>query len=84
MNRSAMCYAAARLLYPDPPGAMWNAWCNEFLASLSHEELLDIINAANYMEMKDLYETTCRAAAWQLVGKTADEIKLILKLEEES
>lgn len=57
-------------------------WCREFFEGLSSDELLDLISASNYIEFGALYQSACRAAAQTLVGKSAEEIRQILRLQE--
>ena len=52
----------------------------EFFQCLSSFDLLELINAANFMEMRELYDSACKALARLLVGKSPEEIKQILRV----
>ena len=57
-----------------------SSWEQTFFKSLPTDDVVDLVNAANYMEMKSLYQSACRTVAELLVGKTASEMKTILRL----
>ncbi|KAF8093915.1 hypothetical protein N665_0374s0007 [Sinapis alba] len=43
--------------------------------------LFDLINAANYLNIKNLFNLTCQTAADMITGKTVDEIRTFLNIE---
>lgn len=58
-------------------------WDRDFCKSMNNNVLLHVVLAANYLDMQDLLELTCRFIAGKIKGKTPDEIREELKLEEE-
>ncbi|CAE6458148.1 unnamed protein product [Rhizoctonia solani] len=50
-------------------------WDKAFIAGLGQEELLDLILAANYLEMKQMLDLGCKQVADRIQGKTPDEIR---------
>jgi S-phase kinase-associated protein 1 len=60
-------------------------WYQDFVddANLgSRDMLFDLLTAANFMGIKELLDLTCLKVTFQLTGKTAEEIRQILRLPE--
>nr|XP_043068394.1 S-phase kinase-associated protein 1-like [Drosophila bipectinata] len=51
----------------------------EFL-KVDREALFELIMAANYLDIKDLLELTCKAVADMIKGKTPEEIRMIFNI----
>lgn len=49
-------------------------WDNKF-CEMPQEELFELILAANYLDIKSLLDTTCKAVANMIKGKTPEEIR---------
>jgi len=59
-------------------------WDSEFLESLDdHETLLKVVVAANYLCIKSLLDLTCKAIAHMIRGKTPQQIRRILNIQDE-
>lgn len=52
-----------------------DSWDEEFIDLKDQEEILDIILASNYLDIKPLLELGCAKIATFIKGKTADEIR---------
>jgi S-phase kinase-associated protein 1 len=52
-----------------------NAWDSEFCKQLDQAFLFDVILAANYLDIKDLLDLTCKTVANMIKGKTPEEIR---------
>jgi S-phase kinase-associated protein 1 len=50
-------------------------WDAEFLLEVDQATLYDLIEAANYLDIKSLLDLTCQAIADMMVGKTPEEIR---------
>jgi S-phase kinase-associated protein 1 len=46
----------------------------------SQDMLFDLLTAANFMGIKELLDLTCLKVTFQLTGKSAEEIRQILRL----
>jgi S-phase kinase-associated protein 1 len=60
-------------------------WYQEFVSeeNLGGQDMLfDLLTAANFMGIKELLDLTCLKVTFQLTGKTAEEIRQILRLPE--
>lgn len=55
-----------------------------FLRKLETSDLVDLVNVANYMEIRDLFQSACEEVAETLVGKSAEEMTSILRLQEDA
>ncbi|KAK7852639.1 SKP1-like protein 1A [Quercus suber] len=61
----------------DPPTAAWDA---EFV-KVDQNTLLDLILAANYLNIKGLLDLTCKTVADMMRGKTPQEIRDIFHIK---
>lgn len=61
-------------------GQATDEWTRDFL-SVDQKTLFDVIIAANYMNVKPLLDAGCRAVADLLRGKSPEEIRTILNLQ---
>ncbi|KAK7754463.1 hypothetical protein SLS62_003483 [Diatrype stigma] len=52
-------------------------WDSIFL-DVGMDDLIDLINAANYLEIEVLFERCCKTMAVKLTGKTTEEMRKIL------
>ncbi len=59
-------------------------WDVDFCTKLNNNALFDLILASNYLNIEPLLKLTCKIVARKIKGKKSDEIKEILKLEEET
>ena len=50
-------------------------WCIEYLNSINDKELIDLLLATNYLNIKPLYEIILVKIATMIKGKTIEEIK---------
>ncbi|KAG1680151.1 hypothetical protein FOA52_000264 [Chlamydomonas sp. UWO 241] len=57
-----------------------NAWDAEFV-KVDLASLLDMILAANYMDIKPLLGVTCQAVAMMIRGRTPEEIRATFNIE---
>eukprot|EP00529_Nitzschia_sp_RCC80_P036447 CAMPEP_0113482240 /NCGR_PEP_ID=MMETSP0014_2-20120614/22817_1 /TAXON_ID=2857 /ORGANISM="Nitzschia sp." /LENGTH=191 /DNA_ID=CAMNT_0000375751 /DNA_START=120 /DNA_END=695 /DNA_ORIENTATION=+ /assembly_acc=CAM_ASM_000159 len=59
-------------------------WYQTFVAddNLGQDMLFDMLTAANFMGIKELLDLTCLKVTFQLTGKSAEEIRQILRLPE--
>jgi S-phase kinase-associated protein 1 len=55
-------------------------WYQEFVESEDREMLFDLVTAANYMGIKPLLDLTCLKVTFDLTGKNAEEIRVMLNL----
>lgn len=55
-------------------------WDAEFL-KVDQAELLDIVQAANFLDSKKLYKVSCQAVANLLKGKSAAQLRAIFNIE---
>eukprot|EP00543_Licmophora_paradoxa_P008406 CAMPEP_0202442978 /NCGR_PEP_ID=MMETSP1360-20130828/2340_1 /ASSEMBLY_ACC=CAM_ASM_000848 /TAXON_ID=515479 /ORGANISM="Licmophora paradoxa, Strain CCMP2313" /LENGTH=165 /DNA_ID=CAMNT_0049058531 /DNA_START=84 /DNA_END=581 /DNA_ORIENTATION=- len=58
------------------------AWYQEFVEREERDSIFDLLTAANYMGIKPLLDLTCLKVTFELTGKSADQIREILKLPE--
>lgn len=56
-------------------------WDIKFLSDLELDSVFDVINAANYLDVKPLLDLTCAKIASEMKGKTADEIRTKFNIE---
>jgi len=61
-------------------------WYQNFVSDANlgnnNDMLFDLLTAANFMGIKELLDLSCLKVTFQLTGKTADEIREILRLPE--
>lgn len=66
-----------------------DAWDKEFLFTelvknhdeKQHETLIDVIMAANFLNVKDLLDLTCACVASMIKGKTPEQIRALFNIE---
>lgn len=56
-------------------------WDVTFINSVDLDSTFDIINAANYMDIKPLLDLSCAKIASLMKGKTAEEIRTMFNIE---
>jgi S-phase kinase-associated protein 1 len=56
-------------------------WDVTFINSVDLDTTFDIINAANYMDIKPLLDLSCAKIASLMKGKTAEEIRQMFNIE---
>ena len=60
-------------------------WYQKFVSEENlggNDMLFDLLTAANYMGIKELLDLSCLKVTFQLTGKSADQIRDILRLPE--
>ena len=50
-------------------------WEFNFLSSMKNEEVLDLINSANYMDINPLLQLTCARIASEMIDKPVEEVR---------
>lgn len=58
-------------------------WDRNFI-NVDKETLFEIINAANYLEVKGLLELGCKTVANMIKGKSVEEMRVILGIPADS
>ena len=53
-----------------------NEWDYDYITSLSLEETIDLINAANYMNIKELVELSSARMAWEMTNCSIEEARM--------
>jgi len=56
-------------------------WDVTFINSLDLDSTFDLINAANYMDIKPLLDLSCAKIASMMKGKSAEEIRTMFNIE---
>ena len=56
-------------------------WDAEFINGIDLDTVFDIINTANYMDIKPLLDLSCAKIASVMKGKTAEEIRNMFNIE---
>ena len=56
-------------------------WDINFLNSIDLDATFDLINAANYMDIKPLLDLSCAKVASLMKGKSAEEIRTMFSIE---
>jgi S-phase kinase-associated protein 1 len=61
---------------------MTQKWYADFVSddNMTQDMLFELLTAANYMGIKELLDLTCLKVTFQISGKSADDIREILKL----
>ncbi|EDW64485.1 S-phase kinase-associated protein 1 isoform X1 [Drosophila virilis] len=70
----------------DPAGGTQctnDAWDTQFV-SVEQSTLFELIQAANYLNIKGLLTLTCKAVANMITGKTPDEIRKLFEIKTNS
>lgn len=55
-------------------------WYQDYVENEDREMLFDLVTAANYMGIKPLLDLACLKVTFELTGKNAEEIRVILNL----
>mmetsp|Transcript_5838 Transcript_5838/g.10530 ORF Transcript_5838/g.10530 Transcript_5838/m.10530 type:complete len:172 (-) Transcript_5838:248-763(-) len=55
-------------------------WYQEFVKGVDQPMLFDLVTAANFMAIQPLLDLTCLQVSCQLMGKSAEEIRVILNI----
>eukprot|EP00541_Cyclophora_tenuis_P015419 CAMPEP_0116551230 /NCGR_PEP_ID=MMETSP0397-20121206/5851_1 /TAXON_ID=216820 /ORGANISM="Cyclophora tenuis, Strain ECT3854" /LENGTH=158 /DNA_ID=CAMNT_0004076117 /DNA_START=58 /DNA_END=531 /DNA_ORIENTATION=+ len=55
-------------------------WYQNFVTREERDMIFDLLTAANYMGIKPLLDLTCLKVTFELTGKSAEEIRVILNL----
>ncbi|KAJ0232509.1 SKP1 component [Hirschfeldia incana] len=56
-------------------------WDTEFLSNIDQSTLFHLIMAANFLNIKDLLDLTCQGVADMIKGKSPEEIRALLNIE---
>ena len=56
-------------------------WDAKFIGELELDTVFDVINAANYLDIKSLLDLSCAKIASEMKGKTAEEIRAKFNIE---
>ena len=56
-------------------------WDVNFISGIDLDSVFDVINAANYLDLKPLLDLSCARIASIMKGKSAEEIRSIFNLE---
>jgi len=56
-------------------------WDREFFSKFNMTTLLNVISAANYLEIKPLLNLACKIVAIMIKGKTAEEVRTMFSIE---
>lgn len=62
-------------------GEFLDEWDISFINGIELEKVFDLINAANYMDIKPLLDLSCAKIASLMKGKTAEEIRAMFNIE---
>ena len=55
-------------------------WYRDYIENMDRSMVFKIVQAANYMEIQQLLDLACLRVSTELVGKSAEEIRVILNL----
>ena len=61
-------------------GVVKQEWYREFVKGVDQPMLFDLVTAANFMAIQPLLDLTCLQVSCQLMGKSAEEIRVILNI----
>jgi S-phase kinase-associated protein 1 len=56
-------------------------WDKDFCAALDQPTLFELILAANFLEIKDLLDLTCKTVANMIKGKSPEEIRVTFNIK---
>lgn len=56
-------------------------WDIDFLAGIDLDLTFDLVNAANYLDIKSLLELSCAKIASLMKGKSSEEIRIMFNIE---
>ncbi|RWS01882.1 S-phase kinase-associated protein 1-like protein [Dinothrombium tinctorium] len=59
----------------EPRSTEMDAWDAEFIDKFELREVFDLLNAANYMDVKGLFDVCCKKIAKTIHGKNAEQIR---------
>ncbi|KAF7815535.1 SKP1-like protein 1A [Senna tora] len=59
----------------DPVNEELKSWDSDFVVNLDQPTLFDLIEASNYLDIKNLLDLTCKRVADMIRGKTPEEIR---------
>jgi len=61
-------------------GVVKQKWYRDFVKGVDQPMLFDLVTAANFMAIQPLLDLTCLQVSCQLMGKSAEEIRVILNI----
>eukprot|EP00584_Thalassiosira_punctigera_P009585 CAMPEP_0172547008 /NCGR_PEP_ID=MMETSP1067-20121228/16650_1 /TAXON_ID=265564 ORGANISM="Thalassiosira punctigera, Strain Tpunct2005C2" /NCGR_SAMPLE_ID=MMETSP1067 /ASSEMBLY_ACC=CAM_ASM_000444 /LENGTH=180 /DNA_ID=CAMNT_0013334025 /DNA_START=43 /DNA_END=585 /DNA_ORIENTATION=- len=61
-------------------GVVKQEWYQKFVKGVDQPMLFDLVTAANFMAIQPLLDLTCLQVSCQLMGKSAEEIRVILNI----
>mmetsp|Transcript_3559 Transcript_3559/g.5563 ORF Transcript_3559/g.5563 Transcript_3559/m.5563 type:complete len:166 (+) Transcript_3559:416-913(+) len=61
-------------------GVVKQVWYQDFVKGVDQPMLFDLVTAANFMAIQPLLDLTCLQVSCQLMGKSAEEIRVILNI----
>jgi len=61
-------------------GVVQQVWYRDFVKGVDQPMLFDLVTAANFMAIQPLLDLTCLQVSCQLMGKSAEEIRVILNI----
>jgi len=61
-------------------GVVKQKWYQDFVKGVDQPMLFDLVTAANFMAIQPLLDLTCLQVSCQLMGKSAEEIRVILNI----
>ncbi|XP_034670871.1 S-phase kinase-associated protein 1-like [Drosophila subobscura] len=67
---------------PDASEKDIHRWRQTFV-SQNHVALFSLIKAANYLDIESLHDVTCKTVAYMIRGKTPEEMRRILHIEDD-
>eukprot|EP00578_Thalassiosira_sp_NH16_P015047 CAMPEP_0181110854 /NCGR_PEP_ID=MMETSP1071-20121207/18946_1 /TAXON_ID=35127 /ORGANISM="Thalassiosira sp., Strain NH16" /LENGTH=175 /DNA_ID=CAMNT_0023194673 /DNA_START=30 /DNA_END=554 /DNA_ORIENTATION=+ len=61
-------------------GVVTQEWYRDFVKGVDQPMLFDLVTAANFMDIQPLLDLTCLQVSCQLMGKSAEEIRVMLNI----
>ncbi|KAL9187772.1 hypothetical protein ACHAXT_006150 [Thalassiosira profunda] len=61
-------------------GVVKQEWYRDFVKGVDQPMLFDLVTAANFMAIQPLLDLTCLQVSCQLMGKSAEEIRVMLNI----